>query len=431
MKKFNHKGAEGAQRNKKSRLSNLFPLSCFHCQLESSKKKENNFFVAIPIFFPSSFPSFLCAPLCAFVVKILTKALRVMLLFALVFTACDMDSIPDDTALSEEIMEAKKGTLDKRAPGLYLDEGLVPFAPSAEESFLAAAFAWLAVNAESDALYRIVLGADEGQTEMLLYPGALNGASPVSVVLSGSGNRRIIRLEGTGSMYGVRDGVTLTAGAGITLNGSPGNYRPLIDIREGGTFVMEEGSLLRENTNILDAYTDTETGNSGGGVGVRAGGSFVMNGGEINGCQASHGGGVAITGGTFALNDGAIMSNVARQGGGVYLEGDGSAFSMAAGTICGNIAPRLLGPGPSGGGGVYGGRGSAFSKTGGVITAYTSLPLKGNKVTGSGGGISRLDSHAVYQEFAAGGSASLSRTILPGHSLDSGLPGKDGGWYDE
>jgi hypothetical protein len=338
-----------------------------------------------------------------------------------------MDSIPDDTELSDEIMEAKKGALDKRAPGLYQEEELVPSAPSAEEGFLAAAFAWLGEYAESGALYRIVLGADEGQTETLLYPEALNGASPVSVVLSGSGNRRIIRLEGTGSMYGVRGGVTLTAGAGITLNGSPGNYRPLIDVWEGGTFVMEEGSLLRENTNILNMDFIEY---SGGGVGVRAGGDFVMNGGEINGCQASHGGGVAITGGAFALNDGAIMSNVARQGGGVYLTGDDSAFSMVAGTICGNIAQSFSYQ-RSYGGGVYGGRGSVFTKTGGVITAYTSLPLKGNKVTGSSGGISRLDSHAVYQEFAAGGFASLSRTILPDHSLDSGLPGKDGGWYDE
>jgi hypothetical protein len=193
---------------------------------------------------------------------------------------------------------------------------------------------------------------------------------------------------------------------------------------------MEEGSLLRENTNILDVWTDIETGNPGGGVGVRAGGDFVMNGGEINGCQASHGGGVAVTGGTFALHDGAIMSNVALHGGGVYLAGEGSAFSMSDGTICGNITQRFSYQ-RSYGGGVYGGRGSVFAKTGGVITAYTSLPLKGNKVTGSSGGIARLDSHAVYQEFTTGGSVSLSRTVLPDHDLDSGLPGKEGGWYDE
>jgi hypothetical protein len=358
-----------------------------------------------------------------------TKALRVVLLSALVFIACDMDSIPDDNALSDDIIEAKKGVLDKRAPGLYRDEELIPSAPSAEEEgFLAAAFGWLGENAESDALYRIVLGDDETHTETLLYPGALNGASPVSVVLSGSGNRRSIRLAGTGSMYGVRDGISLTAGAGIILNGSPGNYRPLIDVREGGTFIMEEGSLLRENTNILDMdFIDY----SGGGVGVRTGGVCVINGGEINGNQAWCGGGVSVTGGTLALNGGAIMSNVARQGGGgVYLAGGGSAFSMTDGTICGNIAQGFSYQ-RSYGGGVYGGRGSAFAKTGGVITAYTSLPLKGNKETGYSGEISRLGGHAVYQEFTAGGSASLSRTVMPDHVLDSGLPGKEGGWYDE
>jgi hypothetical protein len=339
-----------------------------------------------------------------------------------------MDSIPDDTALSDEIIEAKKGALDKRSPGLYSGEELVPDGPAVgEEGFLAAAFAWLGENAESDGLYRIVLGADEAQTEMLLYPGTLNGADPVTVVLSGSGNRRIIRLRGTGNMYGVRDGVTLTAGAGITLEGSPGNYRPLIDAREGGTFIMEEGSLARGNTNVLDGdIADI----SGGGVGVRSGGSFVMNGGEINGNQAYYGGGVAVTGGTFALNDGAVMGNVAIRGGGVYLAGEGSAFAMSGGTICGNIAQRVFIV-QSSGGGVYGGRGSAFVKTGGVITAYTSLPLRGNKVTDRGGGISRLGSHAVYQEFAAGGSVSLSRTVKPNHALDSDLPGKDGGWFDE
>jgi hypothetical protein len=337
-----------------------------------------------------------------------------------------MDSIPDDSALSEEIIEAKKGVLDKRAPGLYQGEELVPDGPPAgEEGFLAAAFAWLAANAESNGLYRIVLGADETQTEMLLYPEALNNAAPASVVLSGSGNRRILRLNGTGSLYGIRDGVTLTAGAGIILEGVPGNYRPLIDVREGGAFIMEEGSLLRGNTNILgEDFADV----SGGGVGVRAEGSCVINGGEINGCEAYSGGGVALTGGALALNGGAIMSNVARQGGGVYLAGSGCSFSMAAGTICGNIA---TGGRQSNGGGVYGGRGSAFAKTGGVITAYTSLPLKGNKATGSRGEISRLGSHAVYQEFAAGGTASLSRTVKPDHFLDSSFPGKEGGWFDE
>jgi hypothetical protein len=339
-----------------------------------------------------------------------------------------MDSIPDDAALSEEIIEAKKGVLDKRAPGLYRGEELIPDAPPAgEEGFLAAAFAWLGAKAESGGLYRIVLGADEAQGEMLLYPGTLNGASPVSVVLSGSGNRRILRLTRTGNLYGIRDGVTLTAGAGITLNGVPGNYRPLIDVRDGGSFVMEEGSLLRGNTNILnDDFADS----SGGGVGVRAGGVCTINGGEINGNGAYYGGGVALTGGTLALNGGAIMSNVARQGGGggVYLAGEGCAFTMGAGTICGNITAGYY---FTNGGGVYGGRGSAFAKTGGVITAYTSLPLKGNKVTDLRGGISRLGSHAVYQEFAAGGSVSLSRTVRPDHVLDSGLPGKAGGWYDE
>jgi hypothetical protein len=186
------------------------------------------------------------------------------------FAACDMDSIPDDTALSDEIIEAKKGVLDKRAPGLYRGEELVPGAPAADgEGFLATAFGWLAVNAESNGLYRIVLGADATQAEMLLYPGTLNGATPVSIVLSGSGNRRILQLAGTGNLYGVRDGVALTAGAGLILSGAPGNYRPLVDVREGGTFVMEEGSLLRGNTNTLgDAFVDY----SGGGVGVRAGG---------------------------------------------------------------------------------------------------------------------------------------------------------------
>jgi hypothetical protein len=103
---------------------------------------------------------------------------------------------------------------------------------------------------------------------------------------------------------------------------------------------------------------------------------------------------------------------------------------MSAGTICGNIASGYR----TGyvGGGVYGGRGSAFAKTGGVITAYTSLPLRGNKVTDDFlDTVFRLASHAVYQEFAAGGSVSLSRTVTPDHVLDSSLPGKEGGWYDE
>jgi hypothetical protein len=69
---------------------------------------------------------------------------------------------------------------------------------------------------------------------------------------------------------------------------------------------------------------------------VDVGGTFIMNGGTVNGNTASYGGGVYIFG-TFAMSGGMVSGNTASSYGGGVFVGDHGTFIMSGGAVRGNI----------------------------------------------------------------------------------------------
>jgi len=189
----------------------------------------------------------------------------------------------------------------------------------------------------------------------------------------------------------------------------------LVRISTGGTLIMEDGAVLRNNSV-----------NSAGGVGVR--GTFNMRGGLISGnTAASDAGGVHIYGGTFNMSGGEISGNTAgRNGGGIGVF-NGGAFTMTGGKINGNT--NNAGPG----GGVYVGRGCTFIMNNGEISGNTAVTnnsggvridgaftMNGGKISGNtaaanyGGGMSILSGGNVTMN---GGEISGNNATLAGGVL--------------
>ena len=178
----------------------------------------------------------------------------------------------------------------------------------------------------------------------------------------------------------------------ITLRGRENNGFFAVVYVDGGTFRMEDGSVI--------------TGNKGyNGGGVESYGTFIMNGGRITGNEGSYGGGV-YNRGDFTMNGGTISGN---KGSGVYIswgsftmtggaisdnEGDGvrmlmytNEFTMKGGTISGN----------SGSGVIVGGGGS-FTMQGGTISGNAGrgvdVPTGNNRFIKTGGTIYGRDAAA-------------------------------------
>jgi len=197
-----------------------------------------------------------------------------------------------------------------------------------------------------------------------------------------SGNNSGVSISGTGGIINMYDGAAIrdNGGRGVFMSGSgtfnmsgglitENGYQALINssgVRvNGGTFNMS-GGTISENT-----------GEQGGGVFVGSTGTFNMEGGVITGNDAiMEGGGVFVTGGsaTFAMEGGTISENSANHGGGVSVR-EGGTFEMEGGEITRNISmamtasPTAL----SRGGGVFVSDGtnqnpSQFIMEGGEIT---------------------------------------------------------------
>jgi hypothetical protein len=195
-------------------------------------------------------------------------------------------------------------------------------------------------------------------------------------VIAGSGT---IQLKGKGRLLNVsryEDGPnkTLTLD-GVTLAGVADNNGPLVDVNNGGAFVMKSGKITA-NTNTGNEWT------RGGGVRVEEGGAFTMQGGTISGNTAKgssggDGGGVDVEeGGTFTMQGGMISGNTATNGGGVNMAGGGT-FTMQGGAISGNTTAQGQG------GGVSVSR-SSFIMEGGEISGNTA---QGGDGWAAGGGV--------------------------------------------
>jgi hypothetical protein len=266
---------------------------------------------------------------------------------------------------------------------------------------LEAALAWLEANAEERGDYTITLTGDETIAPQTLSYGGKN----VRITLSGGAAERTVSLGSTGSIFTIKQGVTLTLDNNLTLQGRTDNTASLVQVNSKGTLVMNIGSKITGNT-----------ASYGGGVYVsrtsnyydpdEIDGRFTMDGGEISRNTASNGGGVSVAHGTFTMSNGEISGNSASSGGGVYVSS--GTFTMDGGEISGNSAS-------SNGGGVCG---SISKQSGGVIY--------GSDASGELKNTAGRDGHAVYVSTGQ----IRNTTAGSGVTLDSGISGPYGGWEE-
>lgn len=275
-----------------------------------------------------------------------------------------------------------------RSAGIYINSEPKPArgSPQGVDFNLAAALAWLDENASGLNTYFVIIEKSEARAPMVIR-------RPLNIVLSGGRVETVIRLEGRGALFTLRDGTKLVLDKNITLAGVSNNVSALVVVESGAQFEMRGETKITGNTS---------SGLTSGGVFVT--GSFVMTGGEISGNScAGIGGGVYIAGGgvddAFTLTGGVIANNRASQGGGVFVS---SNFTMQGGELRGNTASLF-------GGGVYVTNLGLFTKTGGLITSGQAAKGK-----------------SVY----AGEGKILEETIGETHNLNNYSDGEPGGWSE-
>ncbi|GHV25191.1 hypothetical protein AGMMS4952_02340 [Spirochaetia bacterium] len=263
--------------------------------------------------------------------------------------------------------------------------------PEANTGTLALALAWLKDKAVSDTAYTITLLSTTESLPSWTLGGstsgsAANGKTGVTITLKGKDEIRTLQLTGTGSLFTVDSGVTLSLGENINLKGVNSNVNPLVRVKSGGTLELKDGAKISNN----------EGSNAGGGVYVD-GGTFTMEGGEISENRATYdrsstGGGVRVGSGTFTMKGGKISRNMGCIGGGVYVYG--GTFTMEDGEISGNTAVAsgyIYGGGVS----VYGG---TFTMKGGEISGNTVFSdySYGGGVSVYGSGTFTMEGGTVY-----------------------------------
>jgi hypothetical protein len=184
-----------------------------------------------------------------------------------------------------------------------------------------------------------------------LYGGTITGNT--------SGSNRMGDYPGVAGVY---------VGAGAP-SGSAGVFNMW-----GGTISDNNGGcsvLVRYSGSVFNLYGGTISNSKNGngcGVQVRDGGTFNMEDGTISGHTGHHGhaGGVTVSAGsTFSMSGGKITGNEASSddgsAGGVYLQGEDAVFHMLGGEISKNMGSHNRA------GGVYVSSGSLFNREGGKL----------------------------------------------------------------
>jgi len=260
---------------------------------------------------------------------------------------------------------------------------------------LVAKLNWLKSNAISNVSYTIEINANESiAPQNLSYSGKTN----ISLKLISTGTERTISLLSNGSLFTINNSISLILDNNVSLKGLNNNNKSLVQIKNGGTLIMNEGSKITGNT-----YSSSY----GAGVNIEINGNFIMNGGEISGNKAEGGAGVTnegnftliggkiknnsaslvgggvLNGGNFIMNGGEISDNTADEfGGGVCCLIDN--FSMSGGKISGNYANY--------GGGVYVQKDCNFIFNNGIISENNAEKGGGVNIDGTfkmnGGSIS-------------------------------------------
>ena len=190
-----------------------------------------------------------------------------------------------------------------------------------------------------------------------------------AAVINGSGT---INLKSQGNLlniWGGGNGRRLTL-EGVTLVGIADNSESLVDVNNGGEFIMKNG-VITGNTRV---------GGDGGGIGVWQA-TFTMEGGTISGNTANGGGGVGVDRSAFIMTGGTISANTADSSGGGVKVGDGT-FTMTDGTITGNTTTSNTN---ANSGGVRVERSATFIMEGGTISGNTAIA--GENYGGNAGGV--------------------------------------------
>jgi len=130
------------------------------------------------------------------------------------------------------------------------------------------------------------------------------------------GAETIITYTETGALFDLKNGLCLTLGKGITVQGDGRNGKPLVIVGAGSTLTVAEGAKITGG----HAY-------QGGAVYVADGGTLVVAGGELSGNSADYQGGavyaeaggiIIITGGTFDKNSITGAADKDTLGGAIY-----------------------------------------------------------------------------------------------------------------
>jgi hypothetical protein len=223
---------------------------------------------------------------------------------------------------------------------------------------------WLEQNVQSDNAYSIEFNSDESINPITF---SYSGKNNISLTLKGTESKRIISLNNRGSMFTIGSDVTLILDSNLELQGSDWNNASLVTVNSGGNLILNNGARITGNT---------YSGNNPYGGGVSVYGTLTMNGGEISGNNARHGGGVYVSGGTFTMNGGVISSNTSNtstRGGGVYVSS--GTFTMNGGEISDNSSNYS-------GGGVYVNYNSTFTMNDGKISGNTAFSYGGGVYVG-------------------------------------------------
>jgi len=198
-----------------------------------------------------------------------------------------------------------------------------------------------------------------------------NPSQPVTLTRGVSGNLFTIA---NGATVIFRDIIIDGGNSGAFADNSGGT---LVRVN-GGTFIMNAGTVLRNNTN-----TTTATATLGGCVNANTNSTFTMNGGTISGNIAGgNGGGLVVTNSAVStMSGGEISGNRGAQGGGVRISA-GGVFTLVNGKINNNTATTGVGGGIS-----VSGAGSTLNLNGGEIN--------GNTAATNGGGVT-IESSAIF-----------------------------------
>lgn len=168
---------------------------------------------------------------------------------------------------------------------------------------------------------------------------------------------------------------------GVIIGGQHGG----VGVGAGATFILSGGNIVG---NMCGVYLEnnakfTMSGGSivgnkvdrcGGGVHVGNGATFIMSGGNIAKNKGSYGGGVGVENGAFTMSGGSIVENKAiKYGGGVYSDGCNPI------EISGNALIKNNTAGDSGGG--------MYIRNTDVTLTSSDVSITGNKAIVCGGGI--------------------------------------------